>query len=722
MPVSNAENDSINFRQAWRILKRRWLAVTIIVSSAVGVTGAITFSRTPIYEAEGKLLFNKANLYSSLTGIAGEKELEMLGRGANVGNPLETQAEIIRSQPVIQKTIDTLELKNKKGQPLAFEEFAKNLKVSGVKGTDILQISYRSPDKKMAAAIVDSLIKNYLENDIRANRAEVVSAREFISKELPEVEAKVRQAEVSLRQFKELNRVIELQQEAKTSIANQSDLADQIIKTEATLVDTSSKIISLQNQLGFNSQKAIALNALSQSKAVQQLLDEFRSSQNKLAVERIRFSDEHPTIIDLADKVQVLRQQLQQRIIQTLGGAPQGLNERDLNIDSLKQNLITELVNLEVERTGLSNRISTLSNALTLYKQRASSLPRLEQNQSQLERDLQVARQTYEQLLRRLQEVQVIENKTVGNARVVSQALVTDDPVSPKIALNLALGGFLGIILAVGAALTLEALDGTVRTLEEAQELLGYPLLGTIPRLSISRHYRNRDISTLPIRDNPWSPASAAFEKLQSTLEYTLPDQVLKSIVITSAVPSEGKSFVSANLALAMAQLGRRVLIIDADMRCSRQHEVWKVENSQGLNEILENKIDLQTASRKIANNVYLLTAGATPSNPFATLASPQMNALIATAQQEYDFVIIDTPPVIYAADALVLGKLVDGTLVVVRPGATNSAISQEMKTLLTQSTQRVLGMVINDVTDETDTYYGYGVQKGYYRLPTVAK
>lgn len=716
MPALNTENDSINFRQAWRILKRRWLAVTIVVSSAVGVTGAITFSQTPIYEAEGKLTFNKANLYSSLTGITGGQELEMLGRSS----PLDTQAEIIRSQPVIQKTIDTLELKNKKGQPLAFEEFSKNLKVSGVKGTDILQISYRSSDKKMAATVVDSLIKNYLENDIRANRAEVVSAREFISKELPEVEAKVRQAEVSLRQFKEKNRVVELQQEAKTSIANQSDLADQIIKTEATLVDTSSKIISLQNQLGLNSQKAIALNALSQSKAVQQLLDEFRSSQNKLAVERIRFSDEHPTIIDLADKVQVLRQQLQQRIIQTLGGAPQGLNERDLNLDSLKQNLIAELVKLEVERTGLSNRISTLSNALTLYKQRASSLPRLEQNQSQLERDLQVARQTYEQLLRRFQEVQVIENKTVGNARVVSQALVTDDPVSPKIALNLALGGFLGIILAVGAALMLEALDGTVRTLEEAQELLGYPLLGTIPRLSISRHYRNRDISTLPIRDNPWSPASAAFEKLQSTLEYTLPDQVLKSIVITSAVPNEGKSFVSANLALAIAQLGRRVLIIDADMRCSSQHEVWKVENSQGLNEILENKIDLQTASRKVANNVYLLTAGATPSNPFATLASPRMNALITTAQQEYDFVIIDTPPVIYAADALVLGKLVDGTLVVVRPGAANSAISQEMKSLLTQSTQRVLGMVINDVMDETDSYYGYGVQKGYYRLPVT--
>lgn len=440
-----------------------------------------------------------------------------------------------------------------------------------------------------------------------------------------------------------------------------------------------------------------------------------------MALERTRYSDEHPTVIDLANKVQVLRQQLQLRIVQTLGTAP-SLNERDLQLDTLKQNLISELVKLEVERTGLSNRVATLGNAFSLYKQRAKILPSLEQTQRQLERNLQVARQTYEQLLRRFQEVQVIENKTVGNARIVSEAQVTNRPVSPKLYLNLALGGFLGIILAIGAALMLEALDGSVRTLEEAQELLGYPLLGTIPRLSVSRHYKNRDISTLPIRDNPWSPASAAFEKLQSTLEYTLPDQVLKSIVITSAVPSEGKSFVSANLALAMAQLGRRVLIIDADMRCSRQHEIWKLENSQGLNEILENKIDLQTASKHIANNVYLLPAGVTPSNPFATLGSPRMNALIATAQQQFDFVIIDTPPVIYAADALVLGKLVDGVLVVVRPGAANSAISQEMKTLLTQSNQRVLGMVVNDVMDETDSYYGYGVQKGYYRLPTVAK
>ena len=322
--------------------------------------------------------------------------------------------------------------------------------------------------------------------------------------------------------------------------------------------------------------------------------------------------------------------------------------------------------------------------------------------------------------MKRLQEVQVIENKTVGNARIVSEAQVTNRAISPRLSLNLALGGFLGIILAVGTALMLEAFDGSVRTLEEAQELLGYPLLATIPRLSVSHHYTNRDISTLPIRDNPWSPASAAFEKLQATLEYTLPDQVLKSIAITSAVPNEGKSFVSANLALAIAQLGRRVLIIDADMRCSRQHEIWKVENSQGLNEILEGEANLQTAVRQIANNVYLLSAGTTPSNPFATLGSPRMNVLIATAQQEYDFVIIDTPPVIYAADALILGKLVDGALLVVRPGAANSAISTEMKTLLTQSSQRVLGMVVNDVTGESDSYYGYGLQKGYYRLPTV--
>ncbi|MBF2066078.1 MAG: polysaccharide biosynthesis tyrosine autokinase [Calothrix sp. C42_A2020_038] len=721
MPVNSTEDDSINFRQAWRILKRRWLATTVVVSSVVGVTGAVTFSQTPIYEAEGKLIFNKANLYSSLTGITVGQELEMLGRSGNAGNPLDTQAEIIRSQPVIQKTIETLELKNKNGQPLVFEEFSKNLKVSGVKGTDVLRVSYRSSDKKMAAAIVDSLITHYLENDIRTNRAEVVAAREFISKQLPEVEAKVRESELAVRQFKEKNRVVELQEEAKTSIANQSDLADQIIKTEAKFVDTSSQIVALQNKLGLSSQKALALNTLSQSKAVQQLLDEFRQTQNKLAVERIRYSDEHPTIIDLASKVQVLRQQLEQRIIQTLGTVDT-LTERDLNLDSLKQNLIAELVKLEVERTGLSNRISTLSNALNLYRQRANIIPRLEQNQRQLERNLQVARQTYEQLLRRLQEVQVIENKTVGNARVVSQALVADDPVSPRTALNLALGGFLGIILAVGAALMLEALDGSVRTLEEAQELLGYPLLGTIPRLSISRHYRNRDISTLPIRDNPWSPASAAFEKLQATLEYTLPDQVLKSIVITSAVPNEGKSFVSANLALALAQLGRRVLIIDADMRCSHQHEIWKIENSQGLNEILEGKLDLQTSAHQVANNVYLLPAGATPSNPFATLASPQMNALVTMAQQQYDFVIIDTPPVIYSADALALGKFVDGALLIVRPGAANSAVSKEMKTLLKQSSQRVLGMVVNDVTDENDYYYGYGIQKGYYRLPITAK
>lgn len=707
MPSQQDNEDTINFQQYWLIVKRRWLLIAIIIASVFGVTGLVTFSKKPIYEAEGKLLFNKQSGISSLTGVS--EQLGQLSGVTNLSNPLETEAEIIRSNPIIQKTIAELQIKDKLGEPLEIEEFLRKLKIKTVRGTDILQLSYRSNSPEEATTVINRLMSTYLQNNIRANRSEATAAREFLSKQLPLVEVKVTQAEAAQRWFKEKYEVVSLEEEAIQGVQRLNELSSQMTQLRAQLVDARTRSGALQNQLALNTGQAMALSTLSQSKAVQQVLSEYQKVQDDLAVERSRFTDDHPVITSLLNKEQALKEQLEGRVTQTLGSS-QPIPEQDLQMGELKQTLTASLVQVEVERLGLENQVGVLMKAFGLYQARLRVLPKLEQQQLQLQRRLQIARTTYEEMLKRLQEVQVLENQNVGNARIVSEALLPKKPVSPRILLNLALGGFLGFFLAIGAALLLEAGDKSVKTAEEAQQLLDYPLLGTIPLFDQkARLARGESTTELPVLDNPYSSVNAAFEMLQINLGFTFSDKELKVIVVSSCVMNEGKSFVAANLAVATAQMGRRVLLIDADMRRPRQHEMWKQPNFMGLSNVLVGQATLAEAAKEVVINVELLTAGTMPPNSAALLDSQRMNGLLKEAAQDYDCIIIDTPPLSVLADASIVGKMADGMLLVARPGVVNSGAAKTTKALLEHSRVPMLGMVVNCVSiDNSECSYYY--------------
>ncbi|MDB9347602.1 GumC family protein [Nodularia spumigena] len=698
MPSYQEDQDEIDLRQYWLVVKRRWLLVVIIIGSVFGITSFVTFNQKPIYEAEGKLIFDKQNSVSSLTGVSeGVGELSGL---TSSSNPLETQAEIIRSHPLIEKTIVDLQLKDQEGEPLRIDNFLGSLKVNAVRGTDVLQLSYRSVDPELAKAIVNKLMYVYIDDNVMTNRSQATAAREFLNKQLPLVEKQVAESELALRQFKEKYEVVLLEEEAKQGVERLYQISNQLTLLRARLIDASSRSDALQNQLALNTQKATALSTLSQSRAVQQVLSEYQKVQDQLAVERSRLTDEHPVVVNLLNKEQALKEQLEGRITQTLGSS-QPIPEQDLQIGELKQALTANLVQVEVERLGLENQVGVLTNAFKQDRARLRILPKLQQQELQLQRQLQVARITYEQMLRRLQEVQVAENQNVGNARIVSEALLPEKSVSPRINLNLALGGFLGVLLAVGSALFLDALDKSVQTAAEAEQLLDYPLLGKIPKM-----IRDDNTSELPLLNNPYSSVNTAFEMLQINLGFTISDKELKVIVVSSCLPGEGKSFVAANLAVATAQMGRRVLLIDADMRRPRQQEVWQVRNLMGLSNILAGQTDLTQSSQEALVNLDLLTAGTIPPNPAALLDSQRMHELVQQASQDYDCVIIDTPPLTFIADASIIGKMADGILLVARPGVVNSDAIRTTKALLENSRLSVLGMVVNAISGDSGYYY----------------
>ena len=691
------DQDEINLADYWLTIKRRWLLIVTIMASVFGLTAFYTLNQKPIYEASAQLIFDKQSS-ASLTGVS--DSLGELGRVATSTNPLDTQAAIIRSHPIIQTTIDALQLKNKEGEPLRINTFLGNLRVQSIRGTDIIQISYRHTNPEQAQAIVNQLVYAYLDNNVSTNRSQATAARKFITEELPKVEAQVASAELALRQFKETYEIVALEEEARRSVEGLYEISNQITLLEARLVDANSRSAALQNQLALNTQQATALSTLSQSTAVQQVLSEYQNVQDQLAVERSRLTEEHPTVINLLEKEQALRTQLESRVTQTVGSS-QPIPDQNLQIGQLKQSLTANLVQVDVERLGLESQVNVLNQSFASQEARLRSLPRLEQQQRQLERRLQVSQSIYERMLARLQEVQIVENQNVGNARIVSQALLPDKFISPRIQLNLALGGFLGIVLAFGSALFLDAVDKSVKTAEEAEQLFGYPLLGAIPKLQ-----RDDGASELPLLNNPYSSVNSAFEMLQINLGFSISDKELKLIVVSSCLPNEGKSFVAANLAVATAQMGRRVLLIDGDMRRPCQHNMWKQTNLMGLSDVLAGQAKLGQAIHEASVNIDLLTAGTIPPNPAALLDSQRMQELLRQASQDYDCVIIDTPPLRFIADASIIGKMADGLVLISRPGIVNSDAIRTTKALLENSQLPVLGMVVNCVSGKSSYYY----------------
>ncbi len=591
--MESRESIDLDLSRYLLILKRWWLPAASIFAATVMVSAVATQFMKPSYEAEGKLLFRVPSFK-----VIGTDLLPNNSEGRDAGdlkslistqNPINTQIEVISSPALLQQTIDKLQLKDQEGEPVKAKALQRSLTLKIIGGTDVLRISHTSRNPEEAAAVVNTIMNLYLENDILTNRSEAASTRQFLAKQLPKTQAAVDNAEVALRIFKQKHRIADLSEETRSAVNIIGDLDKEINTVQAQLDEVNAQTNELRQKVDLNSQNAIAVSALSQSPAVQGVLTQLQDTERQLASERSRFQDDNPAIVNLEAKIQddnpaivnleakkaSLKSLLQQQISQTVGNqteVPQSL----LQIGELRQSLIQNFLQSEVQRFGLSKRLSSLYNSRANYEQRMKIVPQLAQNQRELERKVEVAESTYQTLLKKVQELQLAENTNTASSRIIAQAFVPSEPISGKKVIVLVLGVMFGLFLATTTVLLLAMRDRSLKTLKEVREVFGYTLLGIIP-LSVKKdrsRYSNAEsiTQTIAVRDTPHSLTSEMYRMIQANLKFLSSDKVLKTIVVTSAVPKEGKSTVSANLAAAIAQLGRKVLLIDADMRVPSQH------------------------------------------------------------------------------------------------------------------------------------------------------
>lgn len=707
-----SESEGIDLQQYWMTLRRHWRPAVLVFGSTVALCLAAALLQKPVYQGRGQLLL-KVDPLSRLTGvIAPDVEPNV------VADVVNTEVEVVKSTPLAQDTIAALNLVDETGKTLKLRAFKKRLGVQTVRGTNTISITFKADNAEEAANVVNKLIELYLERNRSTNRAEATAAREFIEKQLPETEFRVERASEALTRFKQKNRFVAADDEAASFSATLQKIEENINETQAALSNSQARTASLQRQLNVDPNQAIPLIALSQAPGVQPLLAEFQNIQAQLALALARYQESAPVVTSLRDKEANVRSLLQQRIAEVVG-EQRSFQGGEIQLGEAREDLIQELIKSEVARYGFENQLSTLKNQYSNYRERAVVLSDLEQTQRQLLLNLNAAQSTYETLLKRLQEVRLAENQNIGNAQIIEAALPPEKPVAPRKLLYLAAGLASGFILGILTAFILDYRDNTIKTSFGAREIFGYPLLGVVPAFSRDsgqlRRVREQGSLGISIRDEPHSFVSETYRMVFANLQLFHVDQDLNIVAVTSSIAGEGKSTLAANLALAAAEACNRVLLIDADMRRSCQNAMWKLPDGGGLSDVLAGDVEPQDVIQQV-EGLDILLSGHPPSNPLTLLKSKRMEQLIQEFSQSYDFVIIDTPPLLVSADASIIGKMTDGILLTVRPGVVARQNAIRAQELLEQSRQRILGQVVNAVGSSIESDGQFYYNPDYYK------
>lgn len=715
-PDLHLEED-LNLQKYWLVLKRRWIPATATFATIVTLALLKSLFEPDVYEANAKLLVKVEDPTVQLTSLNDSNTAREIKGLTSDSDPLITEGEIILSRPIVTKLIEELNLKDDEGKLLKYEGLTEDISVEPVTATDILEVSFTHKDPKVAALVVNKLNELYVEDHTLNNRSQTSAANEFIAQQLPKVEEEVKKAELELRNFKQKNNISNLQQETSADIDSVSIVANRINEIEAQLNNVNASYKQLQTQLNMDWKEAAAISSLSESVAVQKVLEQLQQVKLTLAKKQNYLSDNAPQIISLKEEEKDLNALLKQQIAQTLNGEQQALieNVNILGLGELKREQIAKLASLGLDKTGLEQELKSLKNTRQSYQQNSNNLPRLQEQQRDLERKIKVVESTYQGLLTRLQQTEISEQQNTGNIRIVSEAAVPQDPVPSKSPLVVAGAGIVGALLGISVAFLLDLKDQTIKNASEIEEMLSYPLIGVVP--DYKKHKQQLMLPDSSGADLPRSlvnnisrlPVREAYNELQINLQLLCAKETFnKVIVVTSALSGEGKSSVAANLALSKSQCGEKVLLVDADLRDPTQQNMWGVSNDIGLSQILDREVDInqwRNNLHEVFPNLDLMTSGETLKQPISLINSPLLETFITRAALEYDCIIIDTPPLFGVADTKILGRVADGLLLVVRPGVTNYASVTTVKKILDNKNFDVLAVVANGVDLAKDPY-----------------
>ena len=561
-----------------------------------------------------------------------------------------------------------------------------------LEATDIVQISYIGTDPRTVQAIVDEVALNYQRYSAEGQRASARGKTAFIEQSLRDQRQIVLAAQEELQRFKEANRSVNLS----------ADLAALLETIHAVERDRHDALV----------QQEVYREILGKLAAADTVDEELRRLSGTQAVT----SNEY--MATLYDRWFELLRDRERLLTGSQEGVPRTVTNPDVvaterMISATKEELRTAS---ELYLKGLRSKMDSYSRRLAELRQQAERFPPLLGTQAQLESNVRTAQATYDELMSQYQMARIAESVDEGKVRIIDQAGVPRSPVSPNRRRALVLLSVLGLLLGAGVALLLERLDTSVKSPDELPNRFGIPVLGLIPTIKLDgfpHGSRDAGLSRLASHADPRSSVAEAYRSLRTNIAFARAQGELRTIVLTSPGPADGKSTSVANLAITFAQQGQRVLLIDADLRRAVLDRAFGVPRTPGLTDVLVGRAVLADAlSTTEIEGLSVLGSGQFPPNPSELLGSTAMRRVLDEAKANFDIVLLDSPPLLAVTDAAVIATMVDGAILVVRMDETAREAVRRGLMQLRAVQSRVLGALLNDVDLSKSSYYG---GYGYY-------
>jgi polysaccharide biosynthesis transport protein len=696
--------------------KHQWLILSFLLAVVTIVTIA-TYRMQPVYEATARIMIDRenTNVLPFNGGGAGGDD----GEYEDLEDYIETQSKVLTSATMAQETIKTLHLDQDPrfgGSPAnpatiavapgttgaqeaspALGAFIGGLSVTRVPSTRLLDVTFATTDPKLAALIVNTHINNFIESNFRSRYEATEQASNWLAGQLDELKAKVETSEDARINYERANQIWNIDEKQDVTTQKLGDINKELTEAQADRISKEA-VYQLAQEGNFD-----AIPNVRESPVIQDIIKQQSTLSAQYSDALNQYGPKFPKVVRLQEQIQDLDQ----------------VAERE------KKNIVNQI---EAEYRGARQRELLLQQALDEQKTETASMADRMVQYNILVRDAEANKQLYDGLLQKLKEAGISAGLRSSNIRVVDPALIPGGPSKPQKSRNITLAVLVGLVGGIGLALLREYLDNTIKNPDDVERLARLPSLAVVPAFAMANgNGRNRMPKMLRGSaangsDNrvelishmqPQSPMSEAFRALRTSLLLSQADHPPQVILMTSSLPREGKTTSAVNLAVTLAQLGDKTLLVDGDLRKPGVSRALSMADGKhaGLSSYLAgvSTLDLVTVPHPSITNLSAIPTGPIPPNPADLLSSYRLAEMVVELRKKYKFIVIDSPPVMAATDAVILSVLVDGVLLVVRSGQTPKEAFVRTRDLLTSVKCRMLGVVINAVdVGSNDYYYSY--------------